>query len=1119
MALKSQDATAREGARRAAAPASVAAEPESAHGRPPAAARDSESIARVQGLAGNMAIGRALAADGIRPKLTVSQPGDPEEAEADRIADAVVSQSPLPGISRKCAACASGQPCGRCEEETAHMKHADGAAAAPRPATVGRALEAVRGGGDPLPRDVRTAFEPHFPHDLAAVRIHTDPASGVAARGLNARAFTIGDRIAFAPGEFRPYDVEGQRLLAHELVHVAQGSGAAVRRDTAEANPDTRASQTRQPPASSHADTLSPRAEDLIAARYPHLMRVLLPEHLKAVQDVINWRLQSQKLNQEITDFDRQEREQAEREGMSGDSYRYLSSYNDKFERLQRKQKEAPNISRIEVDTSKLIDPSILDEQEWNVLAEREFRERWVRVLASKPTILYLFGNHNIEDVFQGIFWNGVALPTEGGLITWNKLLEIPGVFLDYNSRVLHSPVAVAAEEYLGQLRHWYDIAESEYDSERKRKSEYPVVSAISAFFSSDIDWNAASRLLPEGKSFKDMSPFEAMEFLSSVDAKQLERVKRVLPSDEAVLSIYKHLLNVDTAVTLRKYEAALITMPLVADEIEEMYRQVMTYRQRMLEGASTVVIGLQAVRMGCNIVLTVGGGVMGKAYGLVGISAGSAAGAGIGTFTQETAMQLSQGHLDPGSVMYKTGKDAAMAFIGSMIGGALASKFVGVLGPKLATVIPNEGVRLFVIGRVADATSGLLTTPIEVTVTGMLEGEWPKSMDDLLDMVAKNVVASVIIGSGVDVVTGVPNLKGKAWESLVASDVGTPQGGETGPLAGLSQAEIDAALHGEATTGTMVQGPAGAETGQSLVSLEIVSRLNDEVRALVAGRGTTAPPSGAAFERSQAEVEWARQILANPDAHPNEVNHALEVVVERAAADYRALLLGRHENSARETVLTADALRGACGEGRDVTADSIASLTIGSRSPLVVHRIQAAHLGIEGAQHAFTVIITPEGRGFLVDPTFAQFADQIGGRTFTSQKMLSDPRAVMAARNLLRDGFVPLTPANARDYALGLGAQPNQVGDVAARIVAGDASVLTEVVLNGTVTRISARPGEAHNTLAMPHDVESPQAGTIYSVERILARLGPNDPARAGLASLRDRLIMIAAKQPPIPH
>src|SRR5262249_10392386 len=65
--------------------------------------------------------------------------------------------------------------------------------------------------------------------DFRNVRIHTGERAASTARSLNARAFTLGRNIAFAPGEFAPGTRHGQRLLAHELTHVVQqggGSGA-----------------------------------------------------------------------------------------------------------------------------------------------------------------------------------------------------------------------------------------------------------------------------------------------------------------------------------------------------------------------------------------------------------------------------------------------------------------------------------------------------------------------------------------------------------------------------------------------------------------------------------------------------------------------------------------------------------------------------------------------------------------------------------------------------------------------------------------------------------------------------------------------------------------------------
>lgn len=64
------------------------------------------------------------------------------------------------------------------------------------------------------------------PMDLRHVRVHTDPEAAASARQLNARAYTVGNHVVFDSGEFAPRTSEGRRLLAHELTHVIQQTGA-----------------------------------------------------------------------------------------------------------------------------------------------------------------------------------------------------------------------------------------------------------------------------------------------------------------------------------------------------------------------------------------------------------------------------------------------------------------------------------------------------------------------------------------------------------------------------------------------------------------------------------------------------------------------------------------------------------------------------------------------------------------------------------------------------------------------------------------------------------------------------------------------------------------------------
>jgi LysM repeat protein len=65
---------------------------------------------------------------------------------------------------------------------------------------------------------------------LENVRIHAGKGADQAARSVNSRAFTLGNDIVFAAGEYRPASAGGRQLLAHELTHVVQQGGIARRR-------------------------------------------------------------------------------------------------------------------------------------------------------------------------------------------------------------------------------------------------------------------------------------------------------------------------------------------------------------------------------------------------------------------------------------------------------------------------------------------------------------------------------------------------------------------------------------------------------------------------------------------------------------------------------------------------------------------------------------------------------------------------------------------------------------------------------------------------------------------------------------------------------------------------
>ena len=97
----------------------------------------------------------------------------------------------------------------------------------------------LRSAGEALDQGVRRIMEPRFGFDLGGVRVHRGDAGAAATTALNARAFTVGRDIAFAPGEFHPGTPSGQRLLAHELTHVAQQAHAGRAVVQRQPKPDT----------------------------------------------------------------------------------------------------------------------------------------------------------------------------------------------------------------------------------------------------------------------------------------------------------------------------------------------------------------------------------------------------------------------------------------------------------------------------------------------------------------------------------------------------------------------------------------------------------------------------------------------------------------------------------------------------------------------------------------------------------------------------------------------------------------------------------------------------------------------------------------------------------------
>jgi len=219
----------------------------------------------------------------VQAQLTVGQPGDRYEQEADAMADRVVGMAPSSAPAAASAAAGAGQGVGSVQRSTpkeeekvqraeikeeekvqraakpeeeeqvqrAEVKEEEKVHCAPqeekdKPAiqafapgsgggttvssgTAAR-LNSTKGGGSPLPTTARQEMSGSFGHDFSTVRIHTDSEAASLSDDLGAHAFTLGEDVYFNRGKFNPDTQDGKRLLAHELTHVVQQTNNTVRR-------------------------------------------------------------------------------------------------------------------------------------------------------------------------------------------------------------------------------------------------------------------------------------------------------------------------------------------------------------------------------------------------------------------------------------------------------------------------------------------------------------------------------------------------------------------------------------------------------------------------------------------------------------------------------------------------------------------------------------------------------------------------------------------------------------------------------------------------------------------------------------------------------------------------
>lgn len=203
-------------------------------------------LTRLQSVHGNQSVQRQLDRGILQAKLTVNQPGDVYEQEADRVADAVMRMS-VSGASgppwqpnrgsagvQRCSCGGSGGETGQCQEckenekeMSLHRVESSSSQIDTAPPIVS---EVISSPGQPLDASTRAFMEPRMGHDFGQVRVHTGAQAADSAKAVNALAYTVGTNVVFGAGQYAPSSPAGQRLLAHELTHTLQQTSASALR-------------------------------------------------------------------------------------------------------------------------------------------------------------------------------------------------------------------------------------------------------------------------------------------------------------------------------------------------------------------------------------------------------------------------------------------------------------------------------------------------------------------------------------------------------------------------------------------------------------------------------------------------------------------------------------------------------------------------------------------------------------------------------------------------------------------------------------------------------------------------------------------------------------------------
>jgi hypothetical protein len=174
---------------------------------------------------------RLLDTNAVQAKLTIGEPNDKYEQEADAVAQDVVQRlhSPVSETPPETAVQRETEAGKDKLQRKPILQKTHAVGGEPASPDLEGSINRAKGGGQPLDAGLQRSMSQAMGADFSGVRVHTDSHADQLNQSIQAKAFTTGQDVFFRQGAYDPGSRGGQELIAHELTHVVQQKGTLSR--------------------------------------------------------------------------------------------------------------------------------------------------------------------------------------------------------------------------------------------------------------------------------------------------------------------------------------------------------------------------------------------------------------------------------------------------------------------------------------------------------------------------------------------------------------------------------------------------------------------------------------------------------------------------------------------------------------------------------------------------------------------------------------------------------------------------------------------------------------------------------------------------------------------------